>query len=140
MTLFSLGGTGARPTQDGLSATGFPSGVGGVPTEVAETQAPIIQAHRELRIDSGGPGKFRGGLGQNISVAHSGTDQWSVSGMVDRTKFAAEGLQGGQPGSLGEFKLDEETAEPKTVLWMEPGSVVDMNCLLYTSPSPRDRG
>ena len=127
LTLFSLGGTGARPTQDGLSATGFPSGVGGVPTEVAETQAPIIQAHRELRIDSGGPGKFRGGLGQNISMAHSGTDQWSVSGMVDRTKFAANGLQGGQPGSLGEFKLDGETAEPKTVLWMEPGSVVDMN-------------
>ena len=127
LTLFSLGGTGARPTLDGLNATGFPSGVGGVPTEVAETQAPIIQAHRELRIDSGGPGKFRGGLGQNISVSHSGTDQWSVSGMVDRTKFAADGLQGGKPGAKGEFKLDGETAQPKTILWMEPESVIDMN-------------
>lgn len=47
--------------------------------------------------------------------------------MVDRTKFAAQGLQGGQPGVLGEFKLDGETAEPKTVLWMEPESVVAMN-------------
>ena len=127
LTLFSLGGTGARPSLDGLNATGFPSGVGGVPTEVAETQAPILQAHRELRIDSGGPGKFRGGLGQNISVSHLGDDRWSVSGMVDRTKFAAQGLQGGQPGALGEFKLDGETAEPKTVLWMEPESVVAMN-------------
>ena len=127
LTLFSLGGTGARPALDGLNATGFPSGVGGVPTEVAETQAPIIQQHRQLRIDSGGPGKFRGGLGQNISVSHIGTDQWSVSGMVDRTKFAADGLHGGQPGSLGEFKLDGETAKPKTVLWMEPESVIDMN-------------
>ena len=127
LTLFSLGGTGARPSLDGLNATGFPSGVGGVPTEVAETQAPILHAHRELRIESGGPGKFRRGLGQNISVSHLGDDQWSVSGMVDRTKFAAQGLQGGQPGVLGEFKLDGETAEPKTVLWMEPESVVAMN-------------
>ena len=127
LTLFSLGGTGARPAQDGLNATGFPSGVGGVPTEVAETQAPIIQAHRQLRIDSGGPGKFRGGLGQNISVAHPGTDRWSVSGMVDRTKYAAEGLQGGKPGALGEFNIDGDPAKPKTILWMEPESVISMS-------------
>ena len=126
LTLFSLGGTGARPNQDGLSATGFPSGVGGVPTEVAETQAPIIQTHRELRNDSGGPGAFRGGLGQSVSVAHLGTDQWSVSGMVDRTKFAAAGLQGGKVGALGEFELDGEAAQPKTILWMEPDSVIEM--------------
>ncbi len=127
LTLFSLGGTGARPTKDGLSATGFPSGVGGVPTEVAETQAPIIQSHRELRSDSGGPGKFRGGLGQSISVAQLGTEPWSVSGMVDRTRFAADGLQGGQAGALGAFELDGEPAEPKTVLWLEPDSVIKMN-------------
>lgn len=126
LTLFSLGGTGARPAKDGLNATGFPSGVGGVPTEVAETQAPIIQSHRELRTDSGGPGKFRGGLGQSISVAQLGTEPWSVSGMVDRTKFAAEGLNGGQAGALGQFELDNEPAQPKTVLWMEPDAVIEM--------------
>lgn len=141
LTLFSLGGTGARPTQDGLSATGFPSGVGGVPTEVAETQAPIIQSHRRLRPDSGGPGKFRGGLGQSISVAQLGVDPWSVSGMVDRTKFAADGLNGGKAGALGEFQLDGEPAEPKTVLWMEPDSVIELNLPGgggYGNPMERD--
>jgi len=141
LTLFSLGGTGARPTQDGLSATGFPSGVGGVPTEVAETQAPIIQSHRRLRPDSGGPGKFRGGLGQSISVAQLGADPWSVSGMVDRTKFAADGLDGGKAGALGEFQLDGEPAEPKTVLWMEPDSVIELNLPGgggYGNPMERD--
>ena len=127
LTLFSLGGTGARPTSDGLSATGFPSGVGGVPTEVAETQAPIVQVHRELRTDSGGAGKFRGGLGQSISTTQLGDQPWSVSGMVDRTKYPATGLQGGQPGALGEFEVDGEAAEAKTILWMEPDSEISMN-------------
>ena len=127
LTLFSLGGTGARPTKDGLNTTGFPSGVGGVPTEIVETQAPLIQAHRKLRTDSGGAGKFRGGLGQDISIAQLGTEKWSVSGMVDRTKYPAEGLLGGKAGGAGEFKLDGEPAVSKTILWMEPESVVEMN-------------
>ena len=122
-----LGGTGARPTKDGLNTTGFPSGVGGVPTEIAETQAPLIQHHRTLRTDSGGPGQFRGGLGQSISIGYLGDEQWSVSGMVDRTKFPAQGLNGGQAGGVGEFKLDGEDAPPKTIMWMEPDATVEMN-------------
>ena len=57
-TLFMLGGTGARPHKDGLSTTGFPSGVGGVPTEVFETQTPLWQTHRRLRADSAEPDNF----------------------------------------------------------------------------------
>jgi N-methylhydantoinase B len=37
-----LGGTGARPGKDGLSTTAFPSGVGAIPVEVTETQAPLV--------------------------------------------------------------------------------------------------
>ncbi|MEM7355425.1 MAG: hydantoinase B/oxoprolinase family protein, partial [Acidobacteriota bacterium] len=107
-TLFQLGGTGARPTKDGLSTTGFPSGVGGVPAEVIESQAPLIQHCRALRTDSGGAGKFRGGLGQATDFAHHGEESWSVSGMVDRTRYAAHGLLGGEPGAPGEFALDGE--------------------------------
>lgn len=126
-TLFMLGGTGARPTKDGLSTTGFPSGVGGVPTEIAETQAPLIQQHRRLRTDSGGPGKFRGGLGQDVTIAQQGDTKWSVSGMVDRTKFPAEGLEGGQAGTVGEFQLNGESAPPKTIMWMEADAAISMN-------------
>ncbi len=126
-TLFQLGGMGARPTKDGLSTTGFPSGVGGVPAEILETQAPIFQRRRELRTDSGGAGKFRGGLGQATDFAHVGEGSWSVSAMVDRTQFAAHGLLGAQPGALGELELDGETAAPKTVLWMDEKAVVSMN-------------
>ena len=41
--------------------------------------------------------------------------------MVDRTRFAAHGLAGGQPGALGQFQADGQDVEAKTVMWLEPG-------------------
>ena len=47
--------------------------------------------------------------------------------MVDRTKFAPDGLDGGQPGAMGEFQLDHQSVPPKTIMWMEPRATVQMN-------------
>ena len=55
-TFFGSGGTGARPTKDGLSATAFPSGVLGTPVEVVETLAPLLVERKALRDGSGGGG------------------------------------------------------------------------------------
>ena len=63
-----LGGTGARPAKDGLSTTAFPSGVGGIPVEITEAQAPVVFWHKEFLPDSGGAGRFRGGLAQRIVI------------------------------------------------------------------------
>ncbi|MEM6797319.1 MAG: hydantoinase B/oxoprolinase family protein [Acidobacteriota bacterium] len=126
LTLFQLGGMGARPGLDGLSTTGFPSGVGGVPAEVLETEAPLLQTRRELRTDSGGAGAARGGLGQDTRFTYRGREPWSVSGMVDRTRFAAHGLEGGKEGAPGALRLDGEPAAAKTILWMDPGSAVEL--------------
>lgn len=127
VTLFQVGGTGARPTKDGLSATGFPSGVAGVPAEVVETLAPLIQHQRTLRTDSAGAGEFRGGLGQATDISYRGDESWSVSGMIDRTRFPAHGLKGGESGANGEFKMDGVDMPPKTVMWLEPGVKMSLN-------------
>ena len=68
MAVTSNGGTGARPDKDGLSATAYPSGVKGTPVEIAESITPLIFWRKELRPDSGGAGRTRGGLGQVIEV------------------------------------------------------------------------
>jgi len=47
--------------------------------------------------------------------------------MVDRIKYSATGLQGGQAGAIGQFQLDGEDAQPKTVIWLQPDSLVSMN-------------
>ncbi len=108
-SLFQCGGTGARAVKDGLNTTGFPSGVAGVPTEVVENETPLIQQRRELRIDSGGPGTYRGGVGQYTDFGYRGDTPWGVSALVDRTRFPATGLQGGHEGALGEYLINNTT-------------------------------
>ncbi len=127
-TLFQLGGAGARATKDGLSATGFPSGVGGVPAEVVESLAPLVVHHRELRSDSGGAGKFRGGLGQRTEIGRLGDGSWSLAAMIDRLRFPGEGLEGGKPGATGEFLVDESARpQPKVLVPLSTESRVQLN-------------
>ena len=109
LTVFQVGGTGARPTKDGLNAVGFPSGVAGVPAEVIESLSPVVLKRRQLRPDSGGAGTWRGGLGQLTEFTRRGEGKWSVSSIADRTEYAAPGLLGGQAGATGEVSLENGT-------------------------------
>jgi N-methylhydantoinase B len=125
LTLFQTGGTGARASKDGLSTTGFPSGVAGVPAEVIETLTPLVQLRRELRTDSGGAGRFRGGLGQTAEMSSRGPGPWTVSTLVDRTLFPAGGLDGGFAGAPGSLSLATgEPLAPKTVSSLAEGARV----------------
>ncbi|HEY3304510.1 MAG TPA: hydantoinase B/oxoprolinase family protein [Candidatus Binatia bacterium] len=128
MTIFQVGGTGARPTKDGLSAVGFPSGVAGVPAEVIESLSPLVMRRRELRADSGGAGGWRGGLGQLTEFTSRGEGGWSVSSIVDRTRYAAPGLLGGKPGLAGELALDNGARpNPKSQIELARGQAVHLN-------------
>lgn len=104
LTMFSAGGSGARPGKDGLTTTGFPTGVRAAPTEVLETLTPLVQVQRELLQDSGGAGQFRGGLGQRLQVCRRGNSGWSVNANIDRVENPAPGALGGLEGSNGSFK------------------------------------
>ena len=128
LTLFQVGGTGARPAKDGLSAVGFPSGVAGVPAEIVESLSPVVLKRRELRADSGGAGTWRGGLGQLTEFVRRGEGKWSVSSIADRTKYPALGLLGGQPGALGEVALGDGTQlHAKSLVDLGAGDVVHVN-------------
>ena len=84
MAVTSNGGTGARPDKDGLSATAYPSGVRGTPVEIAESQTPLIFWKKELRPDSGGAGRTRGGLGQVIEIESGVGRPWDILAAFDR--------------------------------------------------------
>jgi N-methylhydantoinase B len=128
LTVFQVGGTGARPTKDGLSAVGFPSGVAGVPAEVIESLSPIVLKKRELRPDSAGAGTWRGGLGQLTEFTRRGEGKWSVSSIADRTLYPAPGLLGGQTGAPGELVLNNgQRVHPKALLDLNVGDTVHVN-------------
>jgi N-methylhydantoinase B len=105
-TFFCVGGMGARATKDGLSTTGFPSGVAGMAAEVTETLAPVLIHRRALRDGSGGPGRRRGGLGQTIDLSVRTGRRYSIAASADRTRCPAEGAQGGRPGTAAQTALD----------------------------------
>ncbi len=142
LTVFQVGGTGARPAKDGLNAVGFPSGVAGVPAEVIESLSPVVMKRRELRADSGGAGEWRGGLGQLTEFARRGEGRWSVSSIADRTSYAAPGLLGGAAGATGEVALDDGTRlNAKALKDLKNGEVVHVNLPGgggYGDPKKRD--
>src|SRR5699024_2185485 len=98
-TFFSNGGMGARPTKDGLSATGFPSGVRGTPVEIVESSSPLVIHQKELLQDSGGSGKFRGGFGQVISFGTRAHEPLRFTTSFGSDKNPANGLARGNPGA-----------------------------------------
>ncbi len=127
-SMFQVGGTGARPTKDGLSAVGFPSGVAGVPAEVVENLSPLWMRRRELRPNSGGAGAWRGGLGQLTEFTTRADSPWSVSGIIDRTRHPAQGVRGGRAGAAGEVILDTgERPNPKARIDLAPRQVIHIN-------------
>ena len=105
ITSFTTGGTGARPGLDGLSATAYPSGVRNVSLEILETQAPLLFRRKEYRADSGGAGRWRGGLGQTIAVEHALGEPMVLGASWDRLLFPARGALGGQDGARGAVHL-----------------------------------
>ena len=103
---FNSGGTGARPALDGLNATAFPSGVMTMPVEAVEQAGPVVFWRKELRPDSGGAGRFRGGLGQVMEIAARPGHRFDLSAMFDRLHHPARGRDGGGPGAPTMLEAD----------------------------------
>ena len=106
---FNSGGSGARPTLDGMNATAFPSGVMTMPVEATEQVGPVIIWRKELRPDSGGAGAFRGGLGQFMEVGAREGHEFDLQAMFDRVDHPARGRRGGQPGAPTTIAQDDAT-------------------------------
>jgi N-methylhydantoinase B len=141
--MFNSGGSGARPQLDGMNATAFPSGVMTMPIEATEHTGPVIIWRKELRPDSGGAGKFRGGLGQFIEIGSYDGYEFDVSLMFDRVFHPAQGRKGGMPGGATIVcKDDGAKMRGKGVQLVEEGRRVQMSLpggAGYGRPVDRDR-
>jgi len=107
---FNSGGSGARPTLDGMNATAFPSGVMTMPVEATEQVGPVIIWRKELRPDSGGAGMYRGGLGQYMEVGAREGHEFDIQAMFDRVDHPARGRNGGASGAPTTIAQDDGSA------------------------------
>ncbi|MBI4183325.1 MAG: hydantoinase B/oxoprolinase family protein [Proteobacteria bacterium] len=126
---FHCGGSGARPTSDGLNVVAFPSGIRNVPVEVTETITPLVVWKKELRPESGGAGRWRGGTGQTMVIGNREGAPFAISARFDRCFYPPRGREGGLNGGNGIIALGSGTRlHPKGIQTIPPGDtlVVEM--------------
>lgn len=88
-------GMGARPTKDGIDVADHDlSNSYHVPVEITEREFPVRYRSLELWPDSGGAGKFRGGLGYRVELEWL-TGEASLALRRERHVFKPWGIHGG---------------------------------------------
>jgi N-methylhydantoinase B len=80
--------------------------------------------HRRLLPDSGGPGEFRGGLGQEAALTNTRGEPVTLFLFGLRTEIPAQGLLGGGPGARRQFLVDGRPVPPKGRLELQPGQTL----------------
>ena len=123
---FYNGGMGANTQRDGITCLSWPSNVSSTSIEISEHIAPLRFHHKKLRPDSGGPGKRRGGLGQEILIESRSETPIAVSFLAERTVFPAFGIEGGQAGAPGELRINGALTDPKKQYVIRKGDTVSL--------------
>lgn len=109
-----MGGLGASMEKDGLSSVSFPANCRNFPAEIIESETPILVEHRGLVMDSGGPGRRRGGLGEEIAFLRPDNADVVENGPIVFPLFPARqltrafGLFGGRQGSEARILINGE--------------------------------
>ena len=113
---FSYVGYGGRSFADGNDATDSINGnCANTPMEVFETRFPWIVEEYALRPNSGGAGKYRGGLSNVKQMLCTG--EMLVSQMTNKHKIGAWGLKGGFEGKVGATLYKKSSSDEwKTVV------------------------
>jgi N-methylhydantoinase B len=140
------GGWGGRPFEDGASASVSmcQGDVKNTPIEMQELYYPLLYECHALRTDSGGAGKFRGGVGVEVKVKP--LHELLVSRSTDRIQCPPWGLLGGEEGATNETLILRDGKEERlpgkfSRLLVHPGETVTFLTAGgggYGDPSERD--
>ena len=102
------GGSGARYNKDGLDAVQVHmTNTSNLPVEALEMEYPLMVEKYALSENSGGAGKYRGGMGivRTIRILDESADTMLVSASTERTVSKPWGLEGGQGGGNAGIKI-----------------------------------
>ena len=106
-------GAAARSYDDGFSHAGtitsFASSLGNI--ESTEWKLPLLYLYRRQLPDSGGPGKYRGGLTSAVAIAPYRTDRviYKSTNTAGTEQSNAHGIEGGYPGAGAQVAVVRES-------------------------------
>ena len=121
---FFNGGMGANAYADGQSCLSWPSNIASTPIEVIEQLAPLRVRYRRLTPGSGGMGRSRGGLGQEILFENLAEIPTAVSFLAERLRIPAPGSAGGSPGECGAVLINGRPVDAKAQHMINKGDTV----------------
>jgi N-methylhydantoinase B len=109
------GGWGGRASKDGSSATApvFGPGLAVQPIEGQERLSPVLTTVHQIGTDSGGPGRFRGGLGIEKGGTLVDATNTVVSYCCDRARSITWGIEGGLPSIPHGVWMNKGTEQEK---------------------------
>ena len=117
------GGFGGRSTCDGMDGVqvGMTNTLN-TPIEALEAEYPMRVESYALRPDSGGDGRYRGGLGivRSVTVEADAT----VSLLTERRQVPPAGAHGGEDAAMGENYIGGEAVPAKTTETVSAGTTV----------------
>jgi N-methylhydantoinase B len=115
------GGWGGRPHEDGESATVSmcQGDVQNAPVELQEINYPVVIERQQLREGSGGAGKYRGGLGIEVTVRVLCDAYTNIN--IERQRTAPWGLFGGEQGSTAKALVKQSDGDQGVWLTKKPG-------------------
>jgi N-methylhydantoinase B len=108
-----FGGYGGRSDKDGAEALAPVMNCRNIPVEVHETHNPVRIHCLELIQDTGGAGKYRGGLGLRKDIELL-AEEAIMTGLGDRHDTQPYGIFGGKAGARAETILNPDT-HPQTL-------------------------
>ena len=121
---FMSGGYGARAQSDGPACLSFPTNIANNPIEQFENQTPMLMTEKSLITDSGGAGRYRGGLGQRLSFQSLSPEPLTFMIRHERIQYPPRGFLGGADGRLGVDLLDGQRIPGKSVTTINKGQIV----------------
>ena len=121
-------GSGARPQGDGTDAVDLVPYSKNLPAEFIEQRFPVKVEKVGLAMDSGGPGKYRGGLGYVKEIRPLVDGHYTT--VTERTAFASIGIKGGLSGQPGGSIKNPETETEEHVFFSRDAVPVKANDLI----------
>lgn len=109
------GGWGGRHSKDGSNATApvFGAGLAVQPLEGQERLSPVLTTVHQIAVDSGGPGRFRGGCGIEKGGTLTDAENTVMSYCCDRARSITWGIEGGLPSIPHGVWLNRGTDEER---------------------------
>jgi N-methylhydantoinase B len=136
-----VGGAGGMPHRDGTNGSGADGAyLKNTPVEITEAEVPIQILRYGLLPDSGGAGRWRGGLATALDFRVAAPHTRITARNRDRSRFRPWGILGGRPGAPSDFILNPGTNRERVLgnidtVTLEPGDVIHIH-----SPGGGGRG